>query len=1193
MKHLVYFFLLFSFAAQAQQQPALPPAEARTLAFIPNQGQWPAAVRYAGTVPGGHLYLEPSGLHYVLLQPIRHPHLDGKNAPRLPAASSLIRGHQLRVRFVGADLATPLVPAEATGQVQNYLQGNDPAAWAHNVPSYRQVRYQAPWPGVGARFYENSRQQLEYDFEVAAGADAAQVQLRYDGASSLSLGDDGRLHVGTTLGELTELAPQAYQLDPRSGARQPVACHYRLRLADSTVTFALGRYDHRRPLVIDPTVQFSTYSGATGDNWGFTATYDAAGNIYSGGIVLANGLTPSYPTTPGAFQTTFAAVIDMAFIKYNPTVNGAASRVWATYVGGDFQDIPTSLVVNSNNELIILGTSASSNYPVTTTAYQRTFGGGTRADPFGFAATDSVYSFSRGTDIVVTRLSSDGSTLAASTYLGGTGTDGLVPYNRKLADRQLPQNYGDPFRGDVITDTQGNIYLASVTASTNFPVTSSSFGPTYRGGTCDAVVVKMPASLSALTWSGYLGGNAADAAYSLQLDASSNVYVAGGTLSPNFPATAGALTTTAQGDVDGFVARIAANGSAIQKATYLGTSAYDQAFFVQLGGDGGVYLLGQSQGAWPVSAGLYSNPNSHQFIQKLSADLNQSLLSTVFGSGRSTIDISPTAFLVDQCDRVYVCGWGGMVNQYQYNTLAYDFNGYTDGLPTTPNAVRTAPDVPTEGSDFYLAQFSPGLTSLLYGTYYGDATPYSEGDHVDGGTSRFDPRGVVYSAVCSCFDPAGFPVPPGANTYSAVNGTGGTNCNNAAFKLNFEPTSAQVGPDRSVCLSGSPLALTGGSPSGGTYSGPGVSGSVATGFVFTPSAALLGVQTLTYTVVGATAACTATAQLRVTVVAVPQAVAAALPPVCATGQALPLAGGSPSGGVWSGPGVSGSPTTGYVFTPVAALVGTQTLTYTLAGTSSCGPYQSQATATVQVLPVFTATVSADSTLCPGSGPVRLRGLPAGGVWSGPGVVGNVFTPGAPGTVVLTYTVGGSSPCASSATRRFTVLAAPVLAPALVPAPCIPSAVAPLTVHYTQSTATVPAGAVLTWHFGDGSPDVTGPDVTHTYTQAGTFQPTVTASYNQTACSQSAPLTPVVVKAFFIPNIITPNGDQKNDFFVPLLGGCPPRLQVFSRWGQPVYEDSAYRNTWRAEGLDAGTYYYLITPVDGSPTLKGWVQVVKQ
>ena len=1360
MKQFLYcliFFLALAATGRAQPQvAALPPPDDQSLEFIRNQGQWPAGVRYGAAVPGGHLYLEGSALRYVLLQPLPHPH--DHDAPAAARGSGeALRGHQLWVRFEGARDAAPLQAVQATTGTHNYLSGNDPARWAPAAAGFRQVSYQQPWPGIDVRLYENATQHLEYDMELAAGADPSRVRLRYEGATSLQVSADGQLHVGTTVGDLTELHPQAYQQDPASGARQPVACAYRLDPEENIVSFELGAYDHARPLVIDPTVIFSTYSGALGSNWGFTATYDNAGNMYSGGIVLNDGFAlPSFPSTGGAFQTTFGGVIDMALIKYNPAVNGAAARVWATYLGGDRADFPSSLVVNAANELIVLGSTASTNYPTTRGAVQRSFRGGTSVQPFGDPGYP--YEVPTGTDIVVSRLAANGGSLLASTYLGGSANDGIAAYVATSATRQLPQNYGDALRGDVLTDAQGNVYLASVSASTDFPVTPGSFGPGYRGGTSDAVLCKLNPDFTSLGWSGLLGGTAADAAYSLQLDASGNVYAAGGTLSPSLPGTAGAYQPTSKGGVDGFVARIAANGSAVQRATFVGTSAYDQAFFVQLGADGGVYLLGQTLGAWPVTAGTYRNANSRQFISKLSADLATLQVSTVFGSGRSTIDISPTAFLVDQCDRVYACGWGGQTNQVAYTYAGYQSqNGYTDGLPTTPNAVRTTPDTPGQGSDFYLVQFSAGLGSLAYGTYYGNATPYSTGDHVDGGTSRFDPRGVVYAAVCSCFSATGFPVPPGAFTYSTVNGSKSTNgqalCNNAAFKINFEPTVATVGSDRTVCANNGPVALSG-TPAGGSWTGPGVSGSGAAGYVFTPTAALVGVQTLTYTLTGVTMACTvtarqvitvapvlqaalaplpqdtyclqagvapptvalqgspaggvfsgpgvvgntfspaaagagiftitytvgantpcpssatrqvavlgatagadfalcsnsgpvtlpsgrpaggtwsgpgvsgsartgytftpnpalgsvrqtltysvptangtceATAQVLVTVSAPPQAAVQPLGAVCATNGPVALSSGTPAGGTWSGPGVSGSVAAGYVFTPAVNLAGTQTLTYTVLANAVCANLASQATTTIQVLPAFVAVAPPDTVLCPGTTrPFSLRGLPAGGTWSGPGVsAGGVFTPPtAAGTYTLTYLVGAATTCPSQTTRRITLLAAPVLAPSLVPGTCISTTVAPLLLHYRQDPTTLPAGAVVTWHFGDDSTAVMGFDVTHTYRTAGTFRPRVSVSYNQNRCAQQLGLPPVVVQGMLIPNVFTPNGDGQNDRFAPRLGGCAPRLQVFSRWGQQVYEDAAYQNTWDGTGLAPGIYYYLLTPTDNSPAIKGWVEMVR-
>ena len=151
----------------------------------------------------------------------------------------------------------------------------------------------------------------------------------------------------------------------------------------------------------------------------------------------------------------------------------------------------------------------------------------------------------------------------------------------------------------------------------------------------------------------------------------------------------------------------------------------------------------------------------------------------------------------------------------------------------------------------------------------------------------------------------------------------------------------------------------------------------------------------------------------------------------------------------------------------------------------------------------------------------------------------------------------------------------------------------MVVHFQQDAATLPPGAVLTWNFGDDSTAVTtGPDVTHTYLKAGTYRPRVRLSFNLGHCEQTLALPPVEVQAMLIPNVFTPNGDGLNDQFAPRLGGCPPRLQVFSRWGQLIYENAAYQNTWDAAGVAVGVYYYLLTPPDGATPVKGWVEVVR-
>ncbi|GAB3877751.1 hypothetical protein GCM10028824_38390 [Hymenobacter segetis] len=1330
--------LLGNLTASAQAQPANPPVAATpSLEFIENKGQWDGHARYVAALPSGRLFAEADGLTFALLDASALSH-HGATAHHEPAngqpttpADSVFRGHAVTLRFVGAASTASITPAEATADRRNYFLGTDPKHWAQDVRGYHRLRYAGMWPGVDAQVYESADQQLEYDFELAAGADPTTIVLRHDGAEKAQLDANGNLLLQTSVGRIMERAPQAWQADA-AGQHRPVACRYRLA-ADGTVRFALGTYDRQLPLTIDPVVVFSTYTGSFADNWGFTSTYDAQGNLYSGGIVFGVG----YPASPGAFRTTFAGITDIAIIKYNTAVSGTAARVWATYLGGSNADFPTSMVVNSQGELLMLGATSSTDFPTTTGAIQRTFAGGTYTDPYGGGGNTSL---PNGTDLVITRFNATGAALVGSTYLGGSGNDGVLSFAWSPSAGQLVNNYGDSFRGDIVVDAADNVYVASHTASTGFPVARGLAGG-YHGGATDGLVLKLNPTLTALVWGSFLGGSGADAAYSLQVEpVSGDVYVAGGTTSTNFPTTAGSYRPTTPGFVDGFAARISTNGLSLSRATYVGTADYDQVHFLQLGSDGGVYLLGQTLGAYPRTPGAFGTTNGTLFVQKLAADLGSSLISTAFGSTDSRnlnhISLSPTAFLVDQCDRVYVCGWGGGANQ----TIGYSYlvnNGSTFGLPVTAGAIQPT----TDGSDFYLAQFTAGLTGLAYGTYYGRTG--STGDHVDGGTARFDPRGVVYQAVCSCTG-SGFPIPGGVNTFSPTNNSG--NCNNAAFVLNFQPNIANAGTDQTVCATASPLALVG-TPAGGVWAGPGVTGSVATGFVFTPSTALLGLQTLTYTV-ASTGICTTVGSRRITVGipptvtfapvgtgvfcrAVSDPVLARVPLVgtpaggtfsgpgvangffdpmvagagthtltytyfngctvaltqqvrvafvsaggpqrlCTPGPAPALVG-TPAGGTWTGPGVTGSAATGFVFTPTAGLAGANTLTYTVATTApgsaatctasssavytvvptpviSLTPVPALCTATLTrqrltatpaggywtgpgvgfdaagyffqlpqglvgtyqytytvgdspcaasaVLSVVVAglpvvTVAADTVLCPGSTtPFRLRGTPAGGVWSGPGVSGSAatgyqFAPaGLSSFATLTYSVANVG-CTGTATRRVSIAPVPDVVPSWAPEICVETRLAPLTVRFRlASTSSVTYTGVI-WEFGDGTQS-TEINPLHTYATPNSYQPRLRTRYNQGRCETLTTLPVVEVKERKIPNIITPNGDNQNQTF-QLGPDCPPHLQVFSRWGQPVFETAAYHDDWNAEGQPDGIYYYLARYPDGHQ-LKGWVEV---
>jgi gliding motility-associated-like protein len=210
--------------------------------------------------------------------------------------------------------------------------------------------------------------------------------------------------------------------------------------------------------------------------------------------------------------------------------------------------------------------------------------------------------------------------------------------------------------------------------------------------------------------------------------------------------------------------------------------------------------------------------------------------------------------------------------------------------------------------------------------------------------------------------------------------------------------------------------------------------------------------------------------------------------------------------------------------------------------------------------------------------------------SGSVATGFFFTPPAtfPAPITLTYTVT-SGGCAGTATRRISVAPAPSLQAFWAPVACPDTRLAPLTVRFTSVSSINFSLFPRVWDFGDGTQS-TEPNPTHTYTTPGTYRPRLLVRYNDNRCEASASAPVVEVKARIIPNIITPNGDNQNQTF-RLGPDCSPRLQVFSRWGQQVFESAAYHDEWDAHGQPPGVYYYLLTYTDGL-RIKGWVEVVR-
>ena len=739
--------------------------------FSENKGQWEGNILFKSVLPNADIYLENSCFTVLLADPKNpkgKPYLNDKSTNRN------FRFHAYRLNFPNAR-PDSIFGEDMESSYENYFIGNDPSKWASGVKLYQTVVYKNLYRGIDLKVY-SAEGAFKYDFVVSPNVSPAAISIHYDGTDGLRL-QNGNLLVKTSVADIVELKPYAYQL--LDGKEVEVECSYRLK--GSAVSFDVGGYNPSLPLIIDPMLIFSTYTGSTADNWGTTAAFDSHKNTYSAGLVFGNG----YPTTTGAYQTTLAGNADIGVIKLDAT---GSQRVYATYIGGVYADMPHSLYVNEFDELVILGTTGSPNFPTSTNAYNRTFRGGSAVTYLG----TGVINFPSGSDIFVCRLNAAGTQLSASTLIGGTNNDGLNYKQRfsssndvvMLGNDSLYFNYGDGARGELITDDLNNVYVASCTFSSNFPTTQGAFQPTSGGGQ-EGVVFKLDYNLSNLLWSSYIGGSKDDAAYSIDTDDEYNIVVCGGTNSHDFPTTANAYDTTYNGgSADAFVAKISSTGAQLMNSTFFGSPAYDQSYFVRTGKQNHVFIFGQTKasGSTLIHNAQYNVPNSGQFLARLGADLDTLIWSTVFGTGSGVPNISPTAFAADVCNRVYAAGWGRIFCGYYLNGQIQPWNtNGTWNMQVTPGAIQST----TDGQDFYVICLTETASAMDYATFFGEmhsnSNQNSGHDHVDGGTSRFDKMATLYQSVCaSCGGCQGFPTTP--NALSTRNNS--TNCNNGIFRLN-------------------------------------------------------------------------------------------------------------------------------------------------------------------------------------------------------------------------------------------------------------------------------------------------------------------------------------------------------------------------------------------------------------------------
>ncbi|HEX8130025.1 MAG TPA: carboxypeptidase regulatory-like domain-containing protein [Pyrinomonadaceae bacterium] len=609
-------------AERIRQSYALLP-----LSFEANRGQADARVQFLARNSAYSLYLTSDEITLALRG---SPAGAQRHAGRTPSG-----GSALRIKLLGANRQPRSYGLDELQGKSNYLMGSDPAQWRTNVPNYGRVKYEGVYPGVDVIYYGTNRE-LEYDFVVAPGADARLIRLRVEGAKGLRVDANGDLVLPTPAGEVRQHAPHAYQ--EVAGVRQTVACRYVLKGA-GRVGFEVGAYDRGLPLVIDPVISYSTFLGGSGYDEGNAVAVDAQGNAYVTGYTRSS----NFPVTPNAPQPGIRATVgdyDAFITKLN--ADGSA-LVYSTYLGGNYGDSGTSIAVDGAGQAHVAGETESTNFPVTPGSYRTT-----RAGSY---------------DVFVSKLSADGSALLYSTYLGGSGGE----YDPRLA-----------------LGSDGLVYVAGRTYSSNYPVTQDAFQVQPRGisqNLSEGFVTKLAASPAAgVLFSTYLGGAGYDFVEGIAVASGldDSVYVTGRTSSTNFPTTPNAWQGTlasdgSNNDSDAFVTRLNSAGTQALFSTYFGGAGYDAASAIAVDGAGAVYITGFTMspslhvtpGAFQTNyAGVQTSlthytgveagwHNQDAFVAKLRGDGASVLYSTYFGgSGADTAK----AIAVDAQGNAYVVG---------------------------------------------------------------------------------------------------------------------------------------------------------------------------------------------------------------------------------------------------------------------------------------------------------------------------------------------------------------------------------------------------------------------------------------------------------------------------------------------------------------------------------------------------------
>jgi hypothetical protein len=476
----------------ASQFPSMP------LEFESNQGQAPSEYAFVAHGPSYSLGISANALSLLL----RNSAPVASLASKLPSRIALPAGEaaQLQLQLADAKPDAAVAGIDEEPGNSNYFIGRDPSKWRTSVAHFSRVKIRDAWPGISLVFY-GQLQQLEYDFAVRAGADARLIRLRPRGAQSVRLDEEGDAVLETAAGNVTLRHPVAYQ--ETEGVRTSVDSRFRLQRG--LLSIAVGRYDHRRALIIDPVLDYSASLGGSNGNWGMGLAVDATGDTY----LTGHTCSADFPSTVGNFQTIHtdpsANYCQDAFVlKLDPT---ASTLIYSDYIGGaNGYSTGSHAAVDSSGDVFVAGLTASADFPIVSNI------GPSAPGPCSLAP--STINCPVG---FVLKLSPDGSQLQFSSLLGGNGATGVDQVK--------------------LNPVSGDLDLVGATTAAAFEPSPNTLQTAFAGGTCgssscfNGFLLGFDPATGAFRYGTFLGGTGNGWASGLAFDSTGNIIVAGATRS--------------------------------------------------------------------------------------------------------------------------------------------------------------------------------------------------------------------------------------------------------------------------------------------------------------------------------------------------------------------------------------------------------------------------------------------------------------------------------------------------------------------------------------------------------------------------------------------------------------------------------------------------------------------------------------